>query len=65
MTLVQAAQHRLHQAACALFFGTNNTNTRDAYYTALDALTAAHNEEGGPWPASARSSPTSGPTARL
>ncbi len=52
MTLVQAAQHRLHQAACALFFGTNNTNTRDAYYTALDALTAAHNEEGGPWPRS-------------
>lgn len=53
MTLIQAAQHRLHQAACALFFGTNNTNTRDTYYTALDALTAAHNEEGGPWPTSA------------
>lgn len=44
MTLVQAAQHRLHQAACALFFGTNNTDTRDTYYTALDALTAAHQD---------------------
>lgn len=49
MTLVQAAQHRLHNAACALFFGANSTNTRDAYYTALDALTAAH-QEGGTWP---------------
>lgn len=63
MTLVQAAQRRLHQAACALFFGTNNTNTRDAYYTALDALTAAHNEEGGPWPGT-RSTTDSPPPER-
>jgi hypothetical protein len=53
MTLVQAAQHRLHNAACALFFGTNNTDTRDTYHTALDALTAALHEEGGTWPTSA------------
>jgi hypothetical protein len=64
MTVLDDARHRLHNAACALFFGTNNTNTRDAYHTALDALTAAHNEEGGPWPASAPSSPTTGPTAK-
>ena len=44
MTLVQTARHRLHNAACALFFGTNNTNTRDTYYTALDALTAAQQD---------------------
>ena len=53
MTLLQAAQHRLHDAACDLFFGTNNTNTRDTYHTALDALTAALHEEGGTWPTSA------------
>ena len=64
MTLLQTAQHRLHDAACDLFFGTNNTNTRDTYHTALDALTAALHEEGGTWPASAPSSPTTGPTGR-
>jgi len=53
MTLLVTAQHRLHEAACALFFGTNNTDTRDTYYTALDALSAAHNQEGGTWPTSA------------
>lgn len=64
MTLLDTARRRLHNAACDLFFGTNNTNTRDRYYTALDALTAALHEEGGTWPASAPSSPTTGPTGR-
>lgn len=53
MTVLDNARHRLHEAACALFFGTSNTDTRDQYYTALDALTAALHEEGGPWPRSA------------
>jgi hypothetical protein len=53
MTVLADARHRLHNAACALFFGTNNTDTRDAYHTALDALTAALHEEGGTWPTSA------------
>jgi hypothetical protein len=52
VTLLETAQRRLHNAACALFFGTNNTDARDTYYTALDALTAAH-QEGGTWPTSA------------
>ena len=64
MTLLSDARQRLTNAACDLFFGTNNTNTRDRYYTALDALTAALHEEGGTWPASAPSSPTTGPTGR-
>jgi hypothetical protein len=64
VTLLSDARQRLTNTACALFFGTNNTDTRDQYYTALDALTAALHEEGGTWPASAPSSPTIGPTAR-
>jgi len=53
VTLLDTARRRLHNAACDLFFGTNNTNTRDTYHTALDALTAALHEEGGTWPTSA------------
>ena len=53
MTVLSDARQRLTNTACALFFGTNNTDTRDQYYTALDALTAALHEEGGTWPRSA------------
>ena len=53
MTLLDDARQRLTNTACALFFGTNNTDTRDTYHTALDALTAALHEEGGTWPTSA------------
>ena len=52
MTVLDDARQRLTNTACALFFGTNNTDTRDRYYTALDALTAALHEEGGTWPGS-------------
>ena len=64
VTLLDTARQRLTDTACALFFGTSNTDTRDQYYTALDALTAALHEEGGTWPASAPSNPTTGPTGR-